>query len=249
MSKKNLLFHCYLRNLETLDDTTLFHVKCIEKYQHLFDGKKIVYVAVDDTNVSIGLLLSRFKFFGLFDKICIFKNHEINRESETLIEMLKDVRSNDRSITFYAHNKGSTHQLDSILKKWILYMYFFNLENSYTSKIQDLLHDDYVTCGVMKKNCSYHSHGASSDWHYSGAFFWFSQKLFEYDWHTFDKGRMSLEFYLGQRIPTEKAHSAFINRDYNFGIDQSLWEEELSVEKLGVDVVEKFNSLMHQTYQ
>ena len=246
--KKNLIFHCYLRETKSVDDATSLHMKCLDHYQMIFDGKKIACISSDEDNLNLNYLLSKVESLKIFDEIFFIKNHSQNRESESLLDLLSKVNLDDGSITFYAHNKGSTHSLDDVLKNWILSMYFFNLEKEYIQEIEHQLEKKFTSSGILKKDWKWQGiHDASGEWHYSGAFFWFNQHLFlDYDWRSFNKGRMSLESYLGQRVPTQKAYSTFVNKNYNFNIDQQFWDEELRPEKIGHEIMNRFSSLFHK---
>jgi hypothetical protein len=65
--KKNFIFHCYLKNIDELDESTLLHLKCLNKYCQIFDGKKIVYVALDDIRISQKSLLAKINLLEIFD--------------------------------------------------------------------------------------------------------------------------------------------------------------------------------------
>lgn len=243
--KKNLLFHCYLNSLECPTESTTFNLRCLEKFLSVFDGKKVLNVALDNTNsVNKHNVLSRFPAFQVFDEILFTQNDSTSRESSSLVSLLESVQHLENSITFYGHSKGSTHPLDSCLRNWILSMYFFNLEETYLEEVEKKLSGDFITSGILKKDCKWDSPDISGEWHYSGAFFWFSSRLFDLDWKSFSKGRMSLESYLGQRVPTEKAHSTFVSRPYNFHIDNELWATEISDKKIEKSSHDRYAQLL-----
>jgi len=216
--KKNFLYHCYIKNIDEIDESTKFSLRCINNYIHIFDGKKIVYIALDNLDDSIkNTILKNFSVLSKFDDVIFTNNHSTDRESVTFIELLESVKDCEDSMTFYAHNKGSTWPLDNCLKNWIFSMFFFNLDDLYLKETETQLKQNYTTSGILKKDCKWHCPSIEGEWHYSGAFFWINnEKFFNYDWRKFKRGRMSIESYLGQRIHTSQAYSTFVTKNYNF---------------------------------
>lgn len=244
--KKNFLYHCYIRNSLVLDEPTNFNLKCIENYIHVFDGEKIACIALDDPSVaSKQALLEKLSILKKFDDIILVKNHATDRESVSLISLLEKIEGHKNSLTFYGHNKGSTWPLDECLKNWIFSMYFFNLEDEYVKEVENCLRDNFTTSGILKKDWKWNSPEILGDWHYSGAFFWINnEKFFKCDWRSFQRGRMSLESYLGQRIPSSQAYSTFICEEFNFDINQKFWENVLRPESIGQDAADKYKTII-----
>lgn len=239
---KNLLFHCYLSDHIKISESTRFGLNVLKKYIKIFNGKKVACISLNNLEEKTSICLEKdLSVFLEFDEIHYVKNHSENRESETLIRLLERVKCSKDSITFYAHTKGSTHNLDSNLKNWILSLYFFNLEEEFVKKVEQNLKGRYTTSGILKKDCRWHDPSIQGDWHYSGAFFWLcDEKFFRENWQSFNKGRMSLESYLGQRISSSEASCTFIDRDYNFHIDDSLWNESIKIELIGKETFSKY---------
>lgn len=239
---KNLLFHCYLNDHTEINESTRFSLSCLKNYIKIFDGRKIACISLDRLEEKTSIFFERdLEVFLSFDEIHYVKNDPDNRESESLISLLERVKDSKKSMTFYAHTKGSTHSLDANLKNWILSLYFFNLEEEFVKKIEQRLEQDCTTSGILKKDCRWHDPSIQGEWHYSGAFFWLcNEKFFKTDWSSFSKGRMSLESYLGQRIPTSQALSTFVERDYNFHINDSLWNEIIKIDLIGEETFSKY---------
>ena len=155
----------------------IFNLKCLETYIDVFDGKKIVYVAVDSVGrYSNEKIVEALPILKRFDEIHLFENHPIHRESESLIRLLSHVKDSTDSISFYGHSKGSTHPIDNTLRNWILCMYYFNLDGDYLKEAEQQLSTNYTTSGILKKDCK--TDGIIGDWHYSGAFFWINDEKF-----------------------------------------------------------------------
>jgi hypothetical protein len=211
----------------------------------VFDGNKTICVAMDVIgNSSKEDLIKNIPVMSQFDEIITIQNNPTNRESESLLLLLESVMGYNHSMTFYAHNKGKTWQLDSILKNWILSMYYFNLEEPYLSAAEQAVGGDYVVSGILKKDCQWEF----SDWHYSGAFFWFNtEKLFHKNWKDFSTGRMALESYLGRRVDSKEAFCTFVTKSFNFHIDNDLWNTEIRPDTIGEESFNKYSSLLNFT--
>ena len=91
--KKNLLYHCYIKDIDDINETMIFNLKCLETYIDVFDSKKIVYVAVDSVRrYSNEKIVEALPILKRFDEIHLFENHPIHRESESLIILLSHVK-------------------------------------------------------------------------------------------------------------------------------------------------------------
>lgn len=244
--KKNLIFFCYIADIDNINEVTLFHIRALKIFNSLFDGDIIIYLSTDDMNISLWKVNCLFDFFGKTPTIKIVRNHPHNRESEYFIESLKDITNTD-SLTFYSHNKGSTHSLDYTLKNWIFSMYFFNLiednMKTMTSKLSE--GDNYIFSGCLKKNGIIPGI-IESEWHYSGAFFWFNtSKLFDLEnWDHMVKDRMALESYPGKMVKTEKALSVFIEENYNYHMNDELFYSNINIDSIGLSQFEFYTYLI-----
>jgi len=243
--KKNLLYHCYIKDIIDINKTMIFNLKCLEMYMHIFNGKKIVYVALNNVGrYSNEKIVEALPILKRFDEIHLFENHPIHRESESLIELLGHVKDSTDSISFYAHSKGNTHPIDNTLKNWILCMYYFNLSDDYLKEVEQKLSGNYTTSGILKKDCKVD--GIRGDWHYSGAFFWINnKKFFKNEWSTLLRSQMSLESYLGEKIKSSEAFSTFVTESFNFHMNDDLWKAKVNSETIGEKSYEHYNTLLH----
>jgi len=231
--KKNLVFYCFFSDIKNIDEPTLLSLNLLREYKNVFSGQKIIYAAFDDPqSINFNDLKEVFSFFT-DPQIKIVPNNSENRESEYFIESLKNI-IDVNSLTFYAHNKGSTHKLDSSLKNWILAMFFFNLE----MKVD--ISNDIIFSGILRKIVKIND--LDCDWHYSGAFFWFNTKnLFAIkNWDVMKKGRMSLESYPGNKVNLERSQSKFVSEFYNFHMNDELWEKTICPGLIGEDLYKKY---------
>ena len=244
--KKNLLYHCYIKDIDNINETMIFNLKCLEIYIDVFDGKKIVYVAVDSVGrYSNEKIVEALPILKRFDEIHLFENHPIHRESESLIRLLSQVKDSTDSISFYGHSKGSTHPIDNTLRNWILCMYYFNLDGDYLKEAEQQLSTNYTTSGILKKDCK--TDGIIGDWHYSGAFFWINdEKFFKNEWSSMGLlNPMALESYLGQKIKSSEAFSTFVTESFNFHLDDDLWKRKVNFETIGEKSYERYTTILH----
>lgn len=237
--KRNLIYHCYFKDSK-INEFTQLNLMLLSRYINIFNGEIIINISVDDIDSNHEHLIRIFKNYNYR----IVKNNSENRESENFIESIKELKD-DNSLTFFAHNKGaSDHPLPDIQKIWTLCLYYFNLESNYFLRSQDELMNDKIFSGILRIT-SPCPPSVSSDWHYSGTFFWFNtSKLKQIDgWDNFKKGRFSTESYPGRICDISKSHSSFVSEDYNFNSYSPLfWNKVLNKEFLGE---ESFNNFMY----
>lgn len=218
--QKNLIFYCYLNDIDNINAVTATSLLCIDKYKNVFDGQKVVYCAVDEIDEEyVPKAMNIFSFLGQCE-IKIVKNNPITRESEHFINLIKEIL-NDDSLTFYCHNKGNTHGLSERIKHHLLLMYYFNLEP--IKEIEsDLVNMDYITQGIIKVNTPNLVDVRSPnnpwegweprlfyDWHYSGCFAWFNNKKLKSlnGWDNNKKCYEGTEEYWGHKFTSDKARS------------------------------------------
>lgn len=232
---KNLIFYCYINN-NNIDETTQLHLNCLKMYADIFNGQKIIFISVDNDNNRENIV-ELFSFLKN-PTIEFVKNNPDTRESTHFIESISKVDDND-SITFYCHNKGSTHILDESLVYWIHIMYFFNLYNKLLDNIEYNL-KNHIMSGVLRKKAVCEQHGLLSSWHYSGAFFWINMKKIKKieNWRNIKIHRMGLEFYPSLISSFEDSCCSFCSEDYNFDMDISFFKSK--IEKIDQDTLEIF---------
>lgn len=238
---KNLVYYCYFENSE-INEFVKYNLTLLNRYLSIFDGQKIIKIAVDDLSKDNDKLISLFPNCD----VELVQNNSETRESEYFIESLKEIK-NTNSITFFAHNKGSKNggAGNNVVKIWLLSMYFFNLEESYLSNIEYNLTNDKTFSGIMQITVPCPP-WVTTNWHYSGTFFWFNtQKLFNIDgWDIFEKGRFSVEGYPGQMVDVSQSHVTLCSENYNWNSYQPIiWNKYLTKESIGEEAINKYLQL------
>lgn len=244
--KKNLIYFCYFKN-STVSKYTEYNLKLLKNYIDIFDGQKIVKISVDNLDIDNSHLVSLFDGFD----VELVRNHPENRESEYFIESIKQI-SDENSITFYAHNKGGTsdNYHDDTIKHWLHSMYFFNLDSKYLSEVQSNLETKKDFSGILRKeiNCS---PWVTSDWHYSGTFFWFNtQRIFDNpNINKFEKGRYGVEAFPGKMVSLEQSNCTFHSSPSNYDTYAiHNWNQWISVDNIGNDVYTNYMNLFNKTF-
>jgi hypothetical protein len=203
--KKNLIFYFYLKDNNRIDGTAHHHLNLLKRYSHIFDGQKILYLATDKEPENKEEILSLFGFLGEITYKFVKNDPEL-RESKYFIPMINEIRDRN-SLTFFGHSKGLTTEgsPDSMMD-WIISMYYFNLEPLYLPNIWNSLYGDSVFAGILRKDipcppC------VSSNWHYSGTFFWFNtKKVFERSLDFYKYGRFEVESFPGNHSDVSKSY-------------------------------------------
>lgn len=238
--KRNLIYHCYFKDSK-VNEFTQLNLMLLSRYINIFNGEIIINISVDDLDIDNSHLIDIFKNYNYK----IVKNNPDTRESENFIESIKEIKNKD-SLTFFAHNKGaSDHPLKNIQKVWTFCLYYFNLEPNYFLRSQDELMGDKIFSGILRIT-SPCPPSVSSDWHYSGTFFWFNtSKLKSVEgWDNFTKGRFSTESYPGKIVDVTKSHSCFISENFNFNsYSPHFWNKVLNKDYMGEDGYNHFMSI------
>lgn len=155
--KKNLIYFIYYNG--ELNYYHIHNLALLEKYWSMFDGKKIVKIAIDSTYPTNRIL-------SLLPQGCeyeVVQNDRMNGEAYHFLESLERV---DGGITFYGHCKGVTRPRSKGLDIWIDRLYNSNL--ICVPDLQDKLF--YGICGKVLPCPPY----VPEPFHYSGSFYWFN---------------------------------------------------------------------------
>lgn len=176
---KNLIYFIYYGG--KLTHYHRLNLSLLSKYWSIFNGKKIVKVAIDCKTSLEPLKL-------LLPKDCEFEivqNNPVLGESVHFIDSINKV--ND-GITFYAHCKGVSRPIWRGLDIWIEQSYKGNLETipDLSSKLF------YGVCGKLLACPPY----VPQDFHYSGSFYWFNTQKVKARIKDYEMDR-----YLTERFP------------------------------------------------
>lgn len=164
----------------------------------LFNGRRIVAIAVDDASCSADEVKEYLK--GFTDDFIVVTNNPQLREVESWLPLLERQHSLDsREVTFSCHSKISRHDVSlvnehSTLYRWTSAMYETCLDH--WEFVREQLAIKAMT-GSFKR---YGMFGTPRNhrWHYSGTFYWFRNRdVFQRDWKTVDQRFFGTEAYPG----------------------------------------------------
>lgn len=204
---KNLIYFIYYGG--KINHYHRLNLSLLNKYWSLFDGKKVVKVAIDGK-----VFLEPLKSLLPSDcKIELVENNRIMGESVHFIDSIK--RVND-GITFYAHCKGVSRPVWRGLDQWIEHSYKGNLET-----IPDLSNKLFSgVCGKLLPCPPY----VPQDFHYSGSFYWFNTEKVKARLKNYEMDR-----YLTERFPAIIANKSeclfaypYSEKNLNF-YDEKTW--------------------------
>lgn len=245
--KKNLIYHFYAPD-EDVYGYVNYNIKLLNKYLNVFDGQKLIKIAVDNIYKDYSQLISFFPNC----EVQIVKNNQQSQESEHFIDFIKEIKERN-SITFYGHNKSCDSAWDAIyssVQKWILSLYYFNLNEQFLPEIEKNLLEDKVFSGIMRIETPCPP-SVKSDWHYSGTFFWFNtDKLMSLtNWDELEKVRFAVEEYPGKMVTLEKSHVTICHADYNWNsYTPGIYDTFLNANVLGEKTFEEFCELFEEIY-
>lgn len=243
--KKNLIYYAYLQNEKFIDKNFLVHLNFLKNYSHNFDGQIIIYIASDKSIKNKCSIVNLFNFFPQ-KQIEFVKNDPEARESAHFRNQILDLNY-DRSITFYCHNKGTTHDetYENCLN-WITAMYYFNLEKEFMPHVElNMFYNTFAGC--LRKDVSCEP-WVCSNWHYSGTFFWFNTQKFLTQEIPAETGRWATESLCGKVADIKDSYCiAETNYSYNFDARTNEFWDEFFATKMKPEQVSDFIKLKQRS--
>lgn len=213
---KNLVSYLYIRDPNNIEDSLGVNLRCIQKYYHIFDGIRVIYISTD-FQISEPQKDEILRKIGIESAEFVINDPE-SRESKFFIEQITKIRdlSIPDSITFYHHSKGTTYGNPNV-DKWASSMYYFNLNEKNLDTVEGQFSNGKIFVGTFLVDFP-SPPWVYSDWHFSGTFFWFSNSIFNVSgWDNFDFGRFSVESYPGEKVSIDMMYN--LNGLSNMGCD------------------------------
>lgn len=189
--KRNLLYYLYPRR----SSVWKWHISQLLQYHHVFNGRKILVIAVDQHTVPQQKVLELINQLGA--EVFWVHNDPALGETRHFLEKLSLLESKDPDeATFYAHAKGVTQTgpwLNGAMS-WSKAMYTLNLANV---DAVDRALSVYGAVGCFRHFLNH----AGSRWCYGGTFFWMKHStLFSRPWRSIELSRFGVEGYLGKHL-------------------------------------------------
>jgi hypothetical protein len=234
---RNLIMHVMP---VSANDNWKWNLDQIATRQHVFNGKRILAIAVEESlntggkalrTVSPDEVIDYSTSIGLeWTMIESFKNNNKLREVATFPWLLGQVQStNANEVTFACHAKGATHSADSITVKWAERQYRVCLDDWFT--VHRTL-EQFSMAGAFRKFGEFTTPG-NHRWHYSGTNYWFrNDDVFNGDrWKKIDQHFFGTESWPGLMFPPERCACLFAD-DAGDCYQESYWrslEREIAV--------------------
>lgn len=207
IERRNLIY--YLLPLYHPDGVWPWHVEQLRKHLHLFNGRRVVWIATKpdgDNSLAIEPAAKVRAAFG-DDAASIEFIEQPNDpklwERAAFVELLSRVASPaSNEATFYFHGKGVTRARRDAIGPWCEEIYRHNL-----GRIDDALEAlrYWACCGIARSPTTpgKGALGYECGWHFAGTGFWFRHDaLFSQpDWRDITEHTHAVEAYLGTRFP------------------------------------------------
>lgn len=196
--KRNLCYYMYpIKN-----SLWTFHIEQLKRYLDVFNGKKIITIAVDERSVSEDEVRKALKRDDIHWRVV--KNDAKLWETAAFPGMLELVESLDpNEFTFYAHAKGVRRPDWAIenARIWSGTMYFLNLSS--VSMVNRIL-SKYDGLGCYRHQVNH----CGSNWHFSGTYFWFRHStVFSKAWRNIYPHLYGVEGWIGQYVDFDRSYS------------------------------------------
>lgn len=192
------------------------NVRQLVKRIKLFNGKRIVAIATGEGIAPAAEVRAEFGDCGI--RFIEAPNSMRLRERATFEILMDAVASMDPSeATFYAHAKGGATIGDATgVMYWRNLMYHALLDNF--ERVRKALGEAPIV-GTHRMTCHvcYPDHLASSDWHFSGAFFWFrNADVFSRDWRgALTPSGWGVEAWPGRMFSIQESHCLAMENPQN----------------------------------
>jgi len=198
--QRHLIYHLYPRKGGLWD----LNVDLIAPRLQLFNGRKVVCVAVDETTEDLDVVMARFRDLSV---TFIPRANDELHETGSFIDVLMPAVAAEEGVTFYAHGKGTSYGRRNVpfALNWVRNMVHYNLQPDAPRYLDEL----YESVGIYRR-LMFHN---GSPWHYSGTFFWFrNEAVFrraDRDWGSITRNTHGVEAYIGRLIPYNVSYSLY----------------------------------------
>lgn len=179
--KKNLIYFIYHNG--SLHHYHVLNLKLLSMFWSVFDGQKIVKIAVDG-DYPIDALVS------LLPKDCEYRVVRNIPKTGECVHFLDSLVEVEGGMTFYGHCKGVTRPMLRGLDIWVTQLYRKNLEN--VPRLGDKIFAG--VCGKLLPCPPY----VPEPFHYSGSFYWFNTDKVK---ERLKGKQIVMEKYVTERFP------------------------------------------------
>lgn len=203
---RNLIYHIYPKKC---GDVWRWNLDQLLKYIDIFNGRRIVAIAVDGSSESAETIEDYLA--GKVIEFMVYRNNSNAGEMVSFLPLLAQVESNDtQQITFRAHAKGVIRQCKErkkaeLVRNWTEMLYRTSLTT--TEKVAQHLESAAMTGSCRKFN---QFDKKSRKPTYSGSFYWFRNCfVFSREWYRVDGPRWGCESWPGKMFKPEETRCLF----------------------------------------
>lgn len=175
--RRHLIYHCYPRRarLELLQ----WHAEQLRQRQSVFDGRRLLTFALDETTLSP---LECRALFGSGYEFSFVANDSDRWEMTSLRHQLLTVRDLGGMI-FRAHAKGVTYEPGNVrgqsAQQWAECMYASLLDDM--EQVEQVM-ASHETAGIFLQDGPCFKWLGRIDWHYSGSYYWLRADVVQRGW-------------------------------------------------------------------
>lgn len=218
MPRRNLLYHVW----PVRDSIWRWNIEQLLKRIDIFNGRRIIGIVHDSRSESPEAVMQVLDGHG-----CEFvvRDNSSAGEAITFPEMLGQVASNDpNEVTFYGHAKGVKygHQCPPAVRRWAETLYLATLDDwlSVSHQLQR-----FAMTGPFKMRGRFRSHHESSDWHYSGTFFWMRHhQVFSRAWQAVPQFYCGVEAWPGTLFRADETGCLLLDGMRRLPYQLSFWQ-------------------------
>jgi hypothetical protein len=215
---RHLLYHVYPKR----NDVWRWNVRLLLPHLPLFNGRRIVAIAVDETTEDAESVKDAFQ--GGVVEFLVFRNNRQTWEMTSFLPLLAQVQTDDPDVvTFRAHTKGADrfgHDDRPHLRDWVELLYRVSLSD--WGPVQAHLEVAAMT-GACRKIDQFHKRRRLGKPTYSGSFYWFRNcYVFSREWSKVDNPRWGCESWPGRLFARDETRCLLVD-DTKSMYDPSYW--------------------------
>jgi len=216
---RHLLYHIYPKR----NDIWKWNVDLLLPYLPLFNGRRIVAIAVDESTVEADKVKDAFG--GAVLEFMVFRNNKKAGEMVSFLPLLAQVQTDDPNVaTFRAHAKGTSRferDLRDHLREWTKLLYTANLAD-WDQVRKDL--EEAAMTGACRKFDQFRKRPPVGKPTYSGSFYWFRNcYVYSRDWQSVDNPRWGCESWPARLFTKQETRCLLID-DTKSMYDSQYWE-------------------------
>lgn len=218
MSPNHLLYHLYPTN----GTIWKWNLELLFQRWHLFDGRKLIYVAIDDGGPSSQDVHRLFRGRGA--EIHLVHNRANEGEAVSFLQGWQ-VLQHESGQVFRAHGKGVSREgtaEEPAVRRWVEHLYRESLDDWH--RVHQALQTHPIAGPLLRDGAAKPMPDAA--WHFCGAFYWVRlDALRTRPWRVRDNSRFAAEAWPGRVFHRKEAAClGRENRGHLSPYESAFWE-------------------------